>query len=245
MEIMTVLWREWSFFKHRFIKISTTQMISPLLYLFTFGIGLGNTITVEGLPYLYFLIPGLLSMTTMRNSYSAVSMRISITRLHEKSFESYIYSPTRMSHLAIGYILAGALRGMYAGLFVILIGLLSGGYFSVSFALILVMFINALIFSSLGFLAAMIIDTHYDLNRFASMIITPMSFLCGTFYSISNLPWYFKMIVEILPLTHTTRLIRRLSFGYGVDYFSLLIAVLYVIFFIILAIRVCYEEIKD
>ncbi len=245
MEITTVLWREWTFFKHRFIKITSSQIINPLLYLFTFGVGLGNSISVEGQPYLYFLIPGLLSMTTMRNSYSAVSMRISITRLHEKSFESYIFSPTRMSHLALGYILAGALRGMYAGLFVLVIGVIFGGNFGITIGLIFVMFLNSVMFSSLGFLAAMIIDTHYDLNRFASMIITPMSFLCGTFYSISNIPWYFKMIVEILPLTHTTRLIRRLSFGYGVDYFSLLISVLYVVFFIILAIRVCYEEIKD
>ena len=77
------------------------------------------------------------------------------------------------------------------------------------------------------------------------MLITPMSFLCGTFYSVAGLPWYFKWIVELLPLTHTTRLIRRLSFGYGLDLFSLLITFIYIVIFIILAIRVCYEEIKD
>ena len=76
--------------------------------------------------YLYYLIPGLLAMTTMRNSYTSVSTRISVMRLHEKSFECYFYSPTRMYLLAAGHILAGALRGMYSGVFILVLGLVSG-----------------------------------------------------------------------------------------------------------------------
>jgi len=243
MEILTILWREWTFFKHRFLKITTSQLISPLLYLITFGIGLSG-VMVEGEPYLHFIIPGLLAMTSTRASYAAVSMRISISRLHEKSFESYIYSPTRMSHLAIGYILSGALRGFYAGLFTVLIGLITGSMVW-SVMLFVVMFINSVIFSSIGFIAAMTIDTHYDLNRFSNMVITPMTFLCGTFYSVSGLPWYFKSIIELFPLTHTTRLIRRLFFGYGIDGFSLLMSLVYMIVLILFSIRICYEELKD
>jgi len=242
MEILTILWREWTFFKHRFLKITTSQLISPLLYLVTFGVGLSGVV-VEGKSYLHFIIPGLLAMTTTRNSYAAVSMRISITRLHEKSLECYIYSPTRMSYFALGYIISGALRGVYAGMFTLLIGVVSGSM-TWSVMLFVVIIINALIFSSIGFIAAMTIDTHYDLNRFTNMVITPMTFLCGTFYSVGGLPWYFKGIIELLPLTHTTRLMRRLFFGYGLDGFSLLISVVYLLIFILLSIRICYEEIK-
>lgn len=245
MEIRTILWREWTFFKHRFLKITSSQLISPILYLITFGVGLGGSIEIEGKPYLYFIIPGLLAMNTMRNSYFSVSMRISIARLHEKSFECYIYAPIKMTNLALGYILSGALRGMYAGIFVVALGLIAGGTIKFSLILLLVVFMNSVIFSTLGFIAAMIIDTHYDLNRFTNMVITPMSFLCGTFYSVGNLPWFFKWIIELLPLTHTTRLIRRLSFGYGLDLFSFMITIIYMIILIIFAIRVCYEEIKD
>ncbi|MEA1975121.1 MAG: ABC transporter permease [Bacillota bacterium] len=245
MEIATILWREWTFFKHRFFKISFSQMISPTLYLITFGIGLGNKIQIDGKSYLFFLIPGLLSMVTMRNSYSSVAMRISISRLHEKSFETYIYAPTKMANLAIGYILSGAFRGMYASIFVVILSYLSSVDINISINLFFLLFLNSIIFSSLGFIAAMSIDTHYDLNRFTNMVITPMSFLCGTFYSVSTLPWFFKLIVEFLPLTHTTRLIRRVSFGYGIDMFSLLVIIFYIIVFIILSIRICYEEIRD
>ncbi len=242
MEILTIMWREWTFFKHRFIKITSSQLISPLLYLITFGIGLSGVV-VEGKSYLHFIIPGLLAMTSTRSSYASVSMRISITRLHERSLECYIYSPTRMSHFALGYIFSGALRGFYAGLFTVLIGVVTGSM-TWSVMLFVVMMINSIIFSSIGFIAAMTIDTHYDLNRFTNMVITPMTFLCGTFYSVSGLPWYFKGIIELFPLTHTTRLIRRLFFGYGLDGFSLLIALVYMVLLLLLSIRICYEEIK-
>ena len=96
MEITTILWREWLFLKRRFWRITFSQMVSPLLYFVTFGIGLGRMIDSGGQPYLHYLIPGLLSMTTMRNSYTSVSTRISVMRLHEKSFESYFYSPTKI-----------------------------------------------------------------------------------------------------------------------------------------------------
>ena len=87
MEITTILWREWLFLKRRFWRVTFSQMVSPFLYFVTFGMGLGGMMDVGGQPYLYYLIPGLLAMTTMRNSYTSVSTRISVMRLHEKSFE--------------------------------------------------------------------------------------------------------------------------------------------------------------
>ena len=76
MEITTILWREWLFLKRRFWRVTFSQMVSPLLYFVTFGMGLGRVMEMDGRPYLYYLIPGLLAMTTMRNSYmSAMATR--------------------------------------------------------------------------------------------------------------------------------------------------------------------------
>ena len=245
MEVTTILWREWKFFKHRFVKITAAQLVTPLLYLVTFGLGLGNDLLQEGQPYLLFLLPGILSMTTMRSSYTAISTRISVTRLHEKSFESFVYSPTRMPLLAIGHIVAGALRGMYAGVGVIIIGLISGAAVNIGWALIAVLFLNCLTFSSMGFFIAMVINTHYDLNNFTNMIITPMSFLCGTFFSLNNVPFVIKEFINFLPLTHTTVMIRQLALGLDFTANSLYIALLYACAFILLSIIACYKEIKD
>ncbi len=243
MGIMTILWREYIFFKHRFFKITASQIVTPLLYLITFGIGLSG-VQVEGKPYLFFIIPGILAMTTTRNSYSAVSMRIIVSRIHDKSLEMYIYSPTSMFSFAFGSILAGALRGMYAGLFVIIIGVLTKSMIW-SIWLFVIMFINAIIFASIGFSAAMLIKTHYDLTRVTNMIITPMTFLCGSFYSVGGLPSYLKWFVELLPLTHTTRLLRELYFGNGINGISLLISLAYMVVLIMLSVKICYREIGD
>ena len=240
MEITTILWREWLFLKRRFWRITFSQMVSPLLYFVTFGIGLGRMIDSGGQPYLHYLIPGLLSMTTMRNSYTSVSSRISVMRLHEKSFESYFYSPTKMYLLATGHILAGALRGLYSGIFILILGFVSGAGLSLNGWLLLAVTLNALIFSALGFFAAMIIQSHYDMNNFTNIVITPMSFLCGTFFSLDGIPEALKWLVNVMPLTHTTRLIRQLAFGGGVNWASMAVSVLFVIVLWACSVRECY-----
>lgn len=240
MEITTILWREWLFLKRRFWRITFSQMVSPQLYFVTFGIGLGRMIDSGGQPYLHYLIPGLLSMTTMRNSYTSVSTRISVMRLHEKSFESYFYSPTKMYLLATGHILAGALRGLYSGIFILILGFVSGAGLSLNGWLLLAVTLNALIFSALGFFAAMIIQSHYDMNNFTNIVITPMSFLCGTFFSLDGIPEALKWLVNVMPLTHTTRLIRQLAFGGGVNWASMAVSVLFVIVLWACSVRECY-----
>lgn len=242
MEIKAILWREWLFFKRRFWRITGSQIVSPLLYFLTFGMGLGNGMEVEGQPYLYYLLPGLLAMTTMRNSYTSVSTRISVMRLHEKSFECYLYSPTRMYLLAAGHILAGALRGMYAGLFIFLLSLAAGAGLCLSPSLILVLFLNCLIFSALGFLAAMKMESHYDMNLFTNVVITPMSFLCGTFFSLETMPAALRFLVGLLPLTHTTGLIRELFGGGQMDMISLTLSFVFAAGLGGACVWACYRE---
>ena len=81
---------------------------------------------VGGKPYLYYLIPGLLAMTTMRNSHAVRIHPISVMRLHEKSFGMLFFiRPPGCICLVAGHILAGAPR-MYSGVFILVLGLVSG-----------------------------------------------------------------------------------------------------------------------
>ncbi|RKD21419.1 ABC-type polysaccharide/polyol phosphate export permease [Caminicella sporogenes DSM 14501] len=242
MEIMTILWREWIFFKRRFWKITSALIVTPLLYLVTFGFGVGSSVTVEGKSYLFYILPGIIALTTMRASYSAISMRISVSRLHEKSFEMYLISPTRMYMLTLGHVLAGAFRGMYSAFLIIATVALFGIFININFLFILTCFINSLMFACLGFLAAMIIDTHYDMNRFTSFVITPMAFLCGTFFSLGRMPYLLRSFIELLPLTHSTRLLRAITYGYKIEGFSFLVIITYTIIFYVLSVRICFEE---
>ncbi|BEP28288.1 ABC transporter permease [Helicovermis profundi] len=242
MSDFTVIWREWIFFKRRFFKITSAQIVTPILYLITFGWGLNTSTNIDGNSYMYYILPGIAALTTMRSSYSGVSMRISVARLHEKSFENYFLAPISVRRLAIEYIISGALRGIYACFLMVIIMFIAGAHIEKPIVFILATILNATLFSAIGFFAAMIIDTHYDMNRFTSFVITPMSFLCGTFFSVSKLPIFFRWFIELLPLTHATRLMRSATFGRNIDWFSFIVLITYIIIITIFSIRICYEE---
>jgi ABC-type multidrug transport system permease subunit len=242
MEMTAILWREWMFFKSRFFKITSSQLISPLLYLVTFGLGFGKVIDLGEYSYFHYLAPGIAAMTSMRAAYSGVSIRVSMARLQEKSFENYIISPIKTRNIALGYILSGSLKGIYAAALLMAISFVAGSRILNPCVFFMSMAMNTLVFSALGFFIAVSIDTHYDLNRFSTYVITPMSFLCGTFFDVDGLPVIMRNIIEIMPLTHSVRLMRAAAFGRNTYWFSVIVLLVYIIVFTIISIRICYEE---
>jgi ABC-type multidrug transport system permease subunit len=207
-----------------------------------FGWGIGDNLVVEGSNYMYYIIPGIIALTTMRSSFGAISMRVSVSRLHEKSFEYYLIAPISMYLLTLGHILSGALRGMYSAIIIILTAFVFGIAIKINLLFIFVCFLNSLLFAGLGFFAAMMINTHYDMNRFTSFIINPMSFLCGTFFSLRKMPYLIRSFIELLPLTHSTRILRAIALNGKVEVFSILVMLVYAIIFFILSVKACYEE---
>ena len=79
MGVITVLWEKWVEFRREFYKITVSAMISPLMYLIIFGLGIQTT--SHGEPYLRFLIPGLVAMSTMNGSFGAITQNMSVQRL--------------------------------------------------------------------------------------------------------------------------------------------------------------------
>ena len=144
MGIITVLWEKWVEFRRDFYKITMAAMISPLMYLLIFGFGIQTT--SHGEPYLMFLIPGIVAMSTMTGSFGAVAQNMSVQRLYEKALDQVMVSPTPLWQFITGQILGGALRGMYAGIVILLLtlpvqnGLIFNGW---SF---LIMFLNGMVF---------------------------------------------------------------------------------------------------
>ena len=94
--IVTVLWEKWVEFKFEWIKITTAALISPLLYMIALGWGLGATSSVTDRPYIDFLVPGIIALTTMNTSLSAVAQPLNVQRIFERSFDQLIISPTPM-----------------------------------------------------------------------------------------------------------------------------------------------------
>lgn len=244
MEISTVLWREFIFFKGRLGRITSTAVMNPILYLIAFGWGLGKDVIVDGATYMQFIIPGIIALSTMNTSFSAISTRINISRLHERSFEYYLTSPVSMPLMALGHILAGALRGMYAAILIVIVSYLFGVKINISIYFIIICFLNSFLFSALGYGAALSIDSHYDMNRFTTYIMTPMSFLCGTFFSLENLPILIKKAISILPLSYASTSLRSVVLKGEISKISVFMLLIYSICLYGFGVFMSFREMK-
>ncbi|PAB59041.1 ABC transporter permease [Anaeromicrobium sediminis] len=244
MEICTILWREWIFFKRQLGKITGGAIMNPLLYLIAFGWGFGEDIVVEGYNYMYYLIPGIIALSTMNTSFNAISLRVIVSKIYEKSFEYYLTAPVNIYLLALGHVLAGALRGMYAAFLIIIISYIFGIYIKINLALIFIIFLNSMLFSAFGYYAAILIKSHYQINWFKTYINTPMTFLCGTFFSLEKMPNIVKAIIEILPLTHASRSLRAIALNGQISITSIGVLFMYLIVFYFLSVYASFQEVE-
>jgi ABC-2 type transport system permease protein len=241
MEIAPVLWDEWVYFKRQFWSITSGALIGPLLYMIAFGWGLGAGVQIDGQSYLAFIIPGIIALSTMNSSYNAIAVQLNVSRLYDKSFQEYIIAPMRIASITLGKILAGALRGMYAGAIIIAVSLLFGKRIEINGWFVAIMFLNSLVFSALGFYAALIVKSHADMSRFGTFVLTPMTFLCGTFFPPGRMPGLLKTLIYCLPLTHASQGLRGIAAGGGVNPVNLAVLGAYFIALFALGIRQCYK----
>ena len=213
MAIITVLWEKWVEFRRDWLQITLSSLVAPLLYILTFGLGLGQTMAMDGRPYLDFLLPGVVALTTMNSSFNAIGMSLNVQRLYEHSFDNIMISPTPMWQYILGQMTAGSLRGMYAGCLVVVVGLCFGANMALSPMFFVVMLLNGMTFASLGVLAAVLSKTHAGISRFSSFVLTPMSFLGNTFFSAAAMPKQLNAVIQCLPLTQSSTLLRSISWG--------------------------------
>jgi ABC-type multidrug transport system permease subunit len=213
MAILTVLWEKWVEFRRDWLQITLSSLVAPLLYILTFGIGLGQNMAMNGRPYLDFLLPGVVALTTMNSSFNAIGMSLNVQRLYEHSFDNIMISPTPMWQYILGQMIAGSLRGMYAGSLVIVVGLCFGANMALNPMFFVVMLLNGMTFASLGVLASVLSKTHAGISRFSSFVLTPMSFLGNTFFSAAAMPAGLNIVIQCLPLTQSATLLRSISWG--------------------------------
>lgn len=240
MGIITVLWEKWVEFKRDFFKITMAAMISPVMYLIIFGIGV-QTVS-HGEPYLNFLIPGVVAIATMSGSFSAVAQNMSVQRLYEKALDQVMISPTPLWQFIVGQIIGGSLRGMYSACIILLLvlpintGLVFGPY---SF---FIMFLNGTVFSTIALVLSFMAKSYADAPKYNSYIIVPMSFLCNTFFSTDQMPAGFRHVVSALPLSQASGMIRSLSHGEAADPIGLVVLFSYLIIFAVLSVVIIYKK---
>ncbi|WP_414732385.1 ABC transporter permease [Acetobacterium carbinolicum] len=203
-----ILWQEFAVFKRKFVATSISFLISPVLYLVAFGWGLGSGVEIGGVSYMAYIIPGIIGMSTMMTSFNNTANTINISRIFYKTFEDYMISPINMTVYALGKIIAGAFYGIYSATLIIIMVSIFTNDLVITPYFILIALLNCFVFSALGFLIGLLVNSHSDMAKFTSFVITPMSFLCGTFFPIDKMPEVLKWIIYLLPLTHTNIALR-------------------------------------
>lgn len=223
MNFYPILLREMIIFKRRLLKFGYlfSSMMTPVLYLVTFGLGLGRGMTIEGMSYLSFVVPGICAMSSMTNSFTWISTSISVGRLHFKTFDEYRISPVKSSDIMMGEILSGMIRGLFASSLVLLAGAAFGAGFPRNPVFFLAWGLNCLIFACLGVISGYLAKSHEDTALFSNFIIMPMAFFCGTFFPIERLPGFIRSALYCLPLTHSTKIMRSGFLGLPTDPASL------------------------
>ena len=233
--IITVLWEKWVEFLFEWKKITASALVSPMLYMIALGWGLGSTSSVTDRPYIDFLVPGIIALSTMNNSFSAVGQPLNVQRLFERSFDQIIISPTPMPAYIFGQMLGGALRGMYSGFLILLLSIPFGANIQLSVAFFLVMLLNGMTFAALGILAAIVASSHGDIARFSTFFILPMTFLCNTFFPLERVPDFIQILISVLPLTHASSSLRAMAYGTAPNLASIAILAIYALVFMIVA----------
>ncbi len=226
-DIGTVFWRDWIVLKRRMTKFILSRMVAPLLYLVAFGWGLGRSIQVTGGgSYLDFLVPGILALNSMNISFSSI-IPVHAERVYHKSMEEYVLAPIGTSSFLTGKLLAALLRGLISSGIILVLAFIFGAKVAVTPLFLLVLALNCIIFAEIGFYAAMKISTYEEMAQVNTYILLPMSFLCGTFFSTGTLPEGVRFFIELLPLTHTSFLLRSIGSGEAAAIGSLLILLVY------------------
>lgn len=215
-------------------------MVAPILYLAAFGLGLGRSISIESGTYIDFLVPGILALNSMNISFNSVTP-VHAERVYHKSLEEYILAPILPIAFVIGKILAAILRSLISSTLIIILAYSFGASLNLSVIFMLVLVLNSAIFASLGFIAAMKIKTYEEMAQVNTYILLPMSFLCGTFFKTSTLPDGLRFIIELLPLTHTSHLLRSLSAG-DISISSIVILILYMTITFIFSAKAFNQE---
>lgn len=211
-QVMAIILRELLILKRKFWRYAFSFSLSPLLYLITFGWAARGRLIGNGTDYMTFMLPGLIAMSSMMNSFG-MSTEINISRFYWKTFDEIRSAPVSDWAYATGEVVSGMLRGGIAAGIVLVLGMLFRVPIHPSPLLAGAVALTTFIFSSLAICTAMLARSHADQGMLSSFVITPMAFLCGTFFPVDLYPEWIGILVSLLPLTPAAKMIRAAALG--------------------------------
>jgi ABC-2 type transport system permease protein len=180
-----------------------SPVISTSLYFVVFGAAIGSRmVQVDGVPYGAFIVPGLIMMSLMTQSVANASFGIYMPKFSGTIYE-ILSAPISAAEIVLGYVGAAASKSVILGLLILLTARLFVPFEIVHPVWMLVFLVlTSVAFSMLGFIIGIWADGFEKIQIVPMLIITPLSFLGGSFYSLSMLPPFWQKVALFNPVVY-------------------------------------------
>lgn len=236
--LTTILIKEVLRFSRIWVQTVLPSVITTGLYFVIFGRLIGERIgPMGGYDYLDFIVPGLVLMAVITNSYANV-----VSSFYSSKFSRYIeellVSPTPNWVILAGYVAGGVARGLLVGGAVISVALLFTDLQVHNLWLtFLVLVLTAVLFALGGFINAIFANSFDDISVVPTFVLTPLTYLGGVFYSIELLPSFWQSVSLVNPILY---MINAFRYGLlGVSDIHLGTAFVIIIGFILVLTTIC------
>ena len=208
----------WRFEMARFFRSLVQSIVSPVLstslYFVVFGAAIGSRIDqIEGVSYGAFIVPGLIMLTVLQQSLQNASFGIYFPKFIGTIFE-VLSAPLSAFEIVIGYVGAAAVKSLLIGLIILVTSFF---FVDISIAhpvwMVAFLLLTCVSFSLLGFILGIWAKSFEQLNLVPLLVVTPLVFLGGSFYSISMLPPFWQSVSMFNPVLYLVSGFRWSFFG--------------------------------
>jgi len=195
----------------RFSRIWLQTLVPPAitisLYFIIFGNLIGKRIGQMGeFDYMDFIVPGLIMMAVIQNSYSNVVSSF-FSHKFQRSIEELLVSPVPNYVILCGFIVGGMVRGLSVGAIVTVVSIFMTDLSSYNLPItIFVVLLTSIVFSLAGFINALFANSFDDISIIPTFVLTPLIYLGGVFYSIDLLPELGQMVSKLNPIFYMVTL---------------------------------------
>lgn len=215
------------------------SVITSVLYFLVFGKILGERIgEIGGYPYITFVVPGLVMLAVVTNSFSNVATTFFQAKFFARNIDEILVSPTPPWVIIAGYVTGGMVRGIVIGLLVIIVAaFFSPLPFNRVFVILLFLVLSALLFSLAGLVNGIYAKSFDGITIVPTFVLTPLVYLGGVFYSVQALPALWQKLTFADPIFYLINGFRVGFMGFSDISLSLSIGVLLLLIAVLIAIN--------
>ncbi len=207
--LQSILYKETNRFMRIWVQTLVPPAITMTLYFVIFGALVGSRIgEMGGFSYMEFIVPGLIMMSVITNSYSNVASSFFSAKF-QRNVEELLVAPVPNYIIVLGYVGGGVARGILVGL---IVSLLSLFFVDIKvhhlFILMSTVVLTATLFSLAGLINAIYAKTFDDISIIPTFVLTPLTYLGGVFYSLSLLPEFWQYVSKVNPIVYMVNAFR-------------------------------------